>query len=222
MKPPIVVLLTATLLAACAPAGDESEEVAELEERIAELEAELAEARDEAQAAIDEELGDEEEDEPVEEDESEADGEEGSRGNPIPPGESARVGDWEIAVVDVTPNATEQIMAHNEFNDPPAEGRQFLMATLEATYVGEESGDFWIDVAAGVVGEGNVTYTTFEDTCGSIPDSIDESGEAFEGGQISGNTCWSVESEEVDSLVMFIEDSMAFDRSGRVWFALGL
>ena len=37
-------------------------------------------------------------------------------------------------------------MEENQFNDPPPEGNQFFIASLEATYTGTESSTFRIDM----------------------------------------------------------------------------
>jgi len=44
--------------------------------------------------------------------------------------------------------------------------------------------------------------------------------DVFPGGTVSGNLCWSVQSEDVASLVMYIEPLASFDESERVFFAL--
>src|SRR3712207_7673073 len=52
--------------------------------------------------------------------------------NPVPLGEEAEVGGgWTLRVVDVVPDATDQVLAANPFNEPPAEGRQFFLVRSE-------------------------------------------------------------------------------------------
>ena len=55
--------------------------------------------------------------------------------------------------------------------------------------------------------------------CGVIPDNIDDSGETFPGGTITGNVCWSIQSTDAASLVMIVEESFNFDDT-RAFFAL--
>lgn len=38
------------------------------------------------------------------------------------------------------------------------------------------------------------------DYCGVMPDSLDDTGETFPGGSVSGNVCVSVESDQVEGL----------------------
>ncbi len=135
----------------------------------------------------------------------------GTLDDPLPVGAVADIGDWRLRVTGVTPEATDEVLAENQFNDPPAEGRQFFMVHLEATYVGEESSNFWVDVSMKVVGPSNVAYESFEDSCGVIPDPIDDSGETFPGGSIVGNACWSVSAEDAGGLVLIVEPTFSFD-----------
>ena len=133
-------------------------------------------------------------------------------------GESATVGGWELKVVAITPDGTDEVMEENQFNDPPPEGNQFFIASLEATYTGTESSTFWIDMTLKSVGDSNVAYEGVA-YCGVIPDDIDDSGETFPGGTITGNVCWSIQSTDAASLVMIVEESFNFDDT-RAFFAL--
>ncbi len=135
-------------------------------------------------------------------------------------GEFAQVGDWKIRVIDVIPDATEAVMAENSFNDPPVEGNQFFVATLEAEYTGAESGSFWIDMEWKAVGPSAVAYEAFEATCGVYPDAIDEAGETFPSGVISGNVCWSVSTDDAVDLVMLLGNTFSFDDSERLVYSL--
>jgi hypothetical protein len=144
----------------------------------------------------------------------------GSRENPIPLGSAADIGgEWFVSVIDVTPDATDLVLTENQFNDPPAEGNQFFIARISATYEGEGSSTLAADLAFFLVGKLAVSYSTFENTCGVYPDSFSIT-EVFPGGTIERNLCWSVPSAEVDSLVMYSKDVVTFDQNKRVYFAL--
>lgn len=140
------------------------------------------------------------------------------RDDPVPMGTEARVGDYAVTVLDVTPNADAMVAAANQFNDPPAEGRQFFIARVSITYVGADSGTPWINLSFRAVGNRNVGYSTGDDRCGVVPDGLSDTPELFEGGQIETNVCWSIETVDVDSLVMYAEQYFA--DGGRVWFSL--
>lgn len=134
-------------------------------------------------------------------------------------GVPALVGIWDITVISVTPDASDAVLAENEFNEAPEEGEQFFLATLEVTYVGEESSTFWLDMSLKALGTSNVAYEAFEASCGVIPDDINEAGETFPGGTLSGNVCWKISSDDATSLAMIADESFSLDGT-RVIFAL--
>ena len=140
------------------------------------------------------------------------DGPIGSRGNPHPLGTTVTVGDWDISVTGVVEDAADAVLAENQFNDPPADGRQFVMIGIEAIYTGTESDTLGFSVAINTVGPLAVSYTG-EDTCGVLPGELDSYAEVFPSGRLSGNLCWSVRSDEVDDLVMYLQESLSIDES---------
>ncbi|MDP9364304.1 MAG: VWA domain-containing protein [Chloroflexota bacterium] len=144
----------------------------------------------------------------------------GTRENPIAFGSAADIGGgWFVSVVDVMPDATDLVLAENQFNVPPEEGYQFFLVTISATYEGEGSSVLPFGAALSLVGESAVSYKQFDPGCRVVPNPVPPT-EVFSGGRIEGNLCWSVQTEEVDSLVMFSEDYVEFDRERRVWFSL--
>lgn len=194
-------------------------QVANIEERVAALERNVAdgdedrtgtgEPADAAAAPTDEPTEAAiEEDSPI-----------GSRDNPIPLDASAEVGDYTVRVVEVIPNANDLVFAENEFNEPPAEGRQFLIVTVEVTYRGDAVGMPAVDLNPQLVGDRSTIYTTFNDNCGVVPNDAFLIGELGPGGLVRYNLCWSVVSGEVDSLILFIEPFFAFD-ANPVYFAI--
>jgi hypothetical protein len=144
----------------------------------------------------------------------------GTRESPISLGQATRVGDWTMHVTSVVPNAIDAIMAENQFNDPPAPGHQFFMVTLEMTYGGSTSGDAYSDFSYDALGPSNVVYEEFQAGCGVIPSDISDSGEAFPGGVVSGNVCWSVTPEDAAALQMVLTPTASFDDEDRTFFAL--
>lgn len=140
----------------------------------------------------------------------------GTRENPIPVGQEARVGDWVVKVVGFTPDAWPLIQKENEFNDPPEENQQYVLIKLEATYAGEESGTFWVDMSYHFLGsKGN----TFDTASVVAPDEISDTGEAFAGAHISGNLVFAVDSDQIAGGLLMLEPSFSFDEE-RVFFAI--
>jgi len=140
-----------------------------------------------------------------------------TRDNPLPVGSVGTSGGWRITVLGTTPDATAAVLAENQFNDPPEPGSQFFIATVRASYVGDGSESFLGDFRLRAVGASAVEYTTFENSCGVIPNPI-TSNDVFPGGTIEGNVCWQVRSSDASSLVMY-DEPPADDT--RMFFALG-
>jgi hypothetical protein len=148
----------------------------------------------------------------------------GSRRRPLPFGETAAlsIGEsdpaWTFQVLEFTADATGAVFAENQFNDPPAPGRQFAMVRVEAIYKGlEEPAVLTRDVTFVAVDASNLTYD-YDDGCGVIPDPLDEYGEVYAGGTLVGNLCWSVSTEHIDSLLLGI--SPAFSSQPPYFMAL--
>jgi len=134
-------------------------------------------------------------------------------------GDAAQIGDWKVRVVDVNPQATDVVMAEYEYSDPPEDGHQFVMATLEVEYRGAESSDFWADMTWKALGPSSVTYGESTDRCGMIPDDIVNVGEVFAGGVFTANVCWSVTTTDAADLRMVLEE-FAIDSEGRTFYRL--
>lgn len=144
----------------------------------------------------------------------------GTRGNPAPIGTALEAGGWVVQVDEVVPDATDLVLAENMFNEPPAEGRQFLMARVTVQYNGDEEPAtlFGAPFEFSLFGSRGVEYTTFDDDCGVVPEELDLFKELYKGGSVSGNLCWSVPSDEVDSLLLRVRIGIVSQHE--MWFAL--
>ena len=128
----------------------------------------------------------------------------GSRGDPHPAGATVRLDDgWELTVTDADADATDRVLAHNQCNDPPADGHQFAIVEVAATYTGDdEPARFDGSYRLGAVGDaGAIGYRTFTDSCGVIPDALDDP-ETYQGGTITGNVCWQTRTADADTLAV--------------------
>lgn len=145
-----------------------------------------------------------------------------SPSTPLPLGQTGRVGDYLITVIRVNDDAEAEILATNQFNDPARPGYRMVMATLELTYDGQETGDPFWDLVYKVLGSRGLAYadTDEESQCGSEPQGLIDAPEMFPGGTVTGNVCWQMPEDEVDSLVMFLEPLFSFEDDDRVFFAL--
>jgi hypothetical protein len=185
----------------------------ELEEAVADLEGRLAALEPESNTPVPSE-----QDMPTPSPVAVAPGE-SSRDQPVPIGESAKVGDWILTVDSVTPAADEFILSENTFNAPPDPGYQFFMVTVTMTYDGAESARPSSGLSFNAVGESNVAYDTFSPGCGVVPLDLGLADEVFTGGTIVGNVCFPVKSDEATSLVMYVDPFFSMDNS-RTWFSL--
>jgi hypothetical protein len=140
----------------------------------------------------------------------ETDGPVGTRGNPYPIGETIAVGEWDITITGVAEDATAEVLTENSFNEVPADGRQFFMVGIEATYNGEASDFLFASTSFSTVGPLSVAYTG-EDTCGVVPGEIGVFSEVFAGGIVAGNLCWSVRSEDANGLVLYAQEAVTLD-----------
>lgn len=97
--------------------------------------------------------------------------------------------------------------AENQFNEAPAPGNQFYMVRVAVTYVGASSGSP-SSLTFRSLGVSGVAFDQYQNSCGVLPDRL-PSNEAFPGGAVEGNVCWSIRSSDVASLTMLVADSDA-------------
>ena len=143
-----------------------------------------------------------------------------TRDSPLGVGRTGIVGNYEVTVLSVTPDATDLVEQENEFNDPPGPGEQFFIARVSVTYTGSDTGNPSSDLNFQSVGDSSASYDQFANYCGVIPDApFLTVTELFEGGSVEFNVCWAIDSEDEDSLVMYVEDFLDFDGEP-TWFSL--
>ena len=150
---------------------------------------------------------------------AEADARRSAMGAPIPAGETVRVGDWDITVLSTTPDATDAVLAESQSNDPPAEGHQFYMAEVAATYQGRWSEQLAAGLGLLAVGDSAVAYDITNHYCGMVPGGDKPYVEVFPGGFLRVNVCWEIRSEDAHSLVFLVDNPSRFDGE-RVFMAL--
>jgi hypothetical protein len=129
----------------------------------------------------------------------------GCKSNPIRIGVSHDIGrGWSLKVVSVLPNATSRILQFDRSNNPPKPNNQFFMVTIQAKRTGKGPGYLHAGYYIRAVGPSGGEYTTFDDSCGSIPDPDLETNDRriFHNKTVSGNICWQVQSFDAPKLVM--------------------
>lgn len=121
---------------------------------------------------------------------------------PLPAGTEVRTGNWTVVISNVVPDATDEILEADDFGEPPAEGNQYYMFQVDATYEGQESSTAWSDLLFGAF----IDNTVYTESCGFAPDDLFLAPEVFEGGTATGNVCISVPTDGADDAVISIED----------------
>jgi hypothetical protein len=146
----------------------------------------------------------------------------GGRHNPIPVGQSKAVGEWTLRVRNVTPDATNLVLAENQFNDPPAQRHQFLLVTLDGRLSDSaaDSETFWTEMSLKVLGSRSLAFDQSQADCGVIPSDLFDAPEVFPGGRIQGNVCWEVRQSETDSLLLIAEPLFGSVTAQPVYFSL--
>ncbi|OAA23578.1 hypothetical protein UG55_103512 [Frankia sp. EI5c] len=145
----------------------------------------------------------------------------GTRQRPLPAGTTVKVGDWQVTLGPTVLDATAQITAENQFNDPPAAGRQFVLVPVNVTYAGTGSGTPWVDLSIRFYGSGGNTFGAggTDDYCGVVPNSFNNVSEMFPEASAAGNACVSVPGDQAAGGSWIVEESLSLD-GGRVFFAL--
>ena len=142
--------------------------------------------------------------------------------NPHPYGVEFEAGVFDMKITAVDLDAWPEILAVNQFNDPPAEGRRYVMWTLaieNARGSADNSqraydSDFSA-VVSGVVFE----VFSFDHYCGLHPNELNH--DLFLGGKVEANICLSLPVEDPDVTLNYEvdhTDASGNDIDSDVWF----
>ena len=134
----------------------------------------------------------------------------GDREKPIPWGRPGKVGtDWEIQIQDIDPDAWSVIETVSRFNDPPEEGRQYVLVKIKISNVGENARKPGGYLTFKYLGTDGLAY---DKGCGDIPDPLKQVEEMYPGGATEANICVSVPSKAVKggSVIVRTSDDETF------------
>ncbi len=126
-----------------------------------------------------------------------------ARQAPTPLGEPVDLGEgWTITVLGFQDDATAELVAASDFNDPPEAGSVYSLLEYELTYDGPEDSSSPFAVDVGLIGDSNVSADA---NCGlsEIPGELDRFADVFQGGTVSGAQCFVVASGDLDSIVVY-------------------
>lgn len=141
----------------------------------------------------------------------------GTRSTPIPVGQFAAIDkEWQMRVVAFEPNGNSAVSAANRFNDAPQPGTQWVVATIEAKYVGsKEKSSPFISVKA--VSKSNKSFSS------TSPSAVDPSPswtdastkDVFQGQTAVGNVAIQIDSDAIAGLQIYFSNFGSSD----VYFA---
>lgn len=112
---------------------------------------------------------------------------------------------WQVEVLSPARDLTQAVLDENQFNDPPAAGQQFVAASVRVTYVSGPAPASLFELTFKAIGPSGVVLTTFDPSCGVVPDALDTFAELFEGGAVEGNICWPATPADAGDLTMMVE-----------------
>lgn len=130
--------------------------------------------------------------------------------SPLPAGTEVEAGNWIVSIGNVTPDATEAVLAENPYKPNPDEGFQYFMYQVDATYIGDDSSDIWLDLAFGVY----INETVHIDSCGgAVADDPYSAPEVFKDEQVTVNICVTVPSDGVDNALISVQEIWSMDQT---------
>jgi hypothetical protein len=124
----------------------------------------------------------------------------GSLEDPIPVGSVGRIGSYEVAIASVNHDATDEVLALNEWNEPPGPGEQYILVDIAVGYAGDGLGsvdDLMFDPM--------LDYSTFFDTYSCDTGTMGGmymSPLLFPGAETTVTVCALVETGSVGSIVL--------------------
>jgi hypothetical protein len=143
-----------------------------------------------------------------------ADGEPGSRSEPLAVGTAATVGDYEVTVLSVVPDATTEILEAQGYGDLPEGGNVHALVRLAVTYTGADEGSPGFDLRVGMAGPDNRSYDSCEV---SPPESMFDEPDLLTGGQAEGTFCVTLPGDQAVEGLVFVEPAMTFDGAKTWW-----
>jgi hypothetical protein len=126
---------------------------------------------------------------------------------PLPAGSAVEITDWTLTGT-VVLDATEEVLAANEFNEAPAEGFQQSLVTLDGTYNGTESSSLWLDASFGIWADG--TFYDSVDCLNTVENDLMDAAEVSGGSTSSGASCVEVPAG-AETYLLYIEDLWSFE-----------
>jgi len=146
------------------------------------------------------------------EEESAAD-DQGTRQNPYPIGSVIENDEWRVVINSVTLGANDAVAAANSFNEPPADGNEYIVVNYSTTYLGD-------DAEGALPGFVIVEYVTADGTTVNSYDSLvvapdpvfDTTSTLYTDGTATGNVVFEVPTASAGDGVLAIQPGMVSDK----------
>ena len=136
-------------------------------------------------------------DEPTQSKSPEA-GDPGTRDNPLPLGSTVALEGWDVTVNSFTPNATDAVLAENQFNDVPEAGSNYALVNVTVKRTIAEEGYPFEVLASFVTDGGNVV----DDSFAVVPEDLTLFSELYEGGEATGNIAFILPIDQAGTIRM--------------------
>lgn len=140
----------------------------------------------------------------------------GSKESPLAVGKGAVIGDWEVVVTELVPDATAEVQGGNQFNDPPTKG-VFMKIVFEATYKGTDEGMPDSSLGVTLSGSDSVQYDHFD--CAAAFGSMDFPT-LEPGGKATSSRCIDAPAAAIAGGTVFVEDTFSFEDEDRTYWAI--
>ena len=147
-----------------------------------------------------------------EEDDAAADAQAGTRGRPLPLGTEVSSAEWKVVVNSVTFDATDAVLAENEFNEAPADGYEYILVNYTITYLGNDPNGEYPDSASVAYVTPDGTTINGYDSPAVAPDEIDSLTTLYNGGSVTGNEAIAVPSASAQDGVLAVQPGLIADK----------
>ncbi|TSI18895.1 hypothetical protein [Brevibacterium aurantiacum] len=140
-----------------------------------------------------------------------ADADEGTRENPYAIGTKISSDAWDVTITNVTLDATDEVVAENEFNEKPDDGNQYMMIDVEMTYTGDAPDGEMPMATFEYVSAGGNTFDGLDDMV-VAPDALDTLEEMYNGATTSGAIAIQIPAEDAEAGVVAVNPDMFADK----------
>ncbi|MCF2571229.1 hypothetical protein HX613_03665 [Brevibacterium sp. UCMA 11754] len=141
----------------------------------------------------------------------EAGAEEGTRENPYSIGTKISSDAWDMTITNVTLDATDEVLAENEFNEKPDSGNQYMMVDVEMTYTGDAPDGEMPMATFEYVSVGGNTFDGLDDMV-VAPNALDDMENMYNGATTSGSIAIQIPSEDAEAGVLAVNPDMFADK----------